>query len=196
LGSFRNVMVCDVQATGANAVGCALAGLPERALENVTLANVRFQFQGGGTLADATREIPELPAAYPEYKMFGSLPAAGFYCRHVRNLRLLHTQVTCAQQDLRPALVCEDVAGLHVADFAAPNSNPVMLLRDTRDAWLEANRAPHGNERYLRLEGDRTENISIAANDLHASQKPIDLGPGVRPESVFAAPPLAPYGGL
>ena len=195
LGSFRNVMISDIQATGGGTVGCTIAGLPERAIENVTLANIRIQLQGGGTQADAAREIPELPAHYPEYNMFGVLPASGFYCRHVKNLRLLNTQVTFGREDLRPALVCEDAADLRISDFAAPNSNPVMVLRDTRDAWLEANRAPQGNRVYLRLEGKQTEDISIAANDLRASKKPLDLGPGVRPESVLASPPMQPYRG-
>jgi polygalacturonase len=195
LASFRNVMINDVQATGGGTVACTIAGLPERAIENVTMSNMRIQFQGGGTLADASREIPELSTHYPEHNMFGVLPASGFYCRHVKNLRLLNTQVSFAHEDLRPALVCEDVAGLRISDFAAPNSNPVMVLRDTRDAWLEAHRAPQGNEVYLRLEGRQTENISIAANDLRASKKPLDLGPGVRPESVLTGPPMQPYRG-
>jgi len=193
LGSFRNVMISDVQAVGADKVGCSITGLPERAIENVTLSNIRIQFAGGGTQADAAREIPELPEHYPEYRMFGVLPAYGFYCRHVKNLRLLDTQVAFEHEDLRPALVCEDVAGLRISDFAAPNSNPVMVLRDTRDAWLEANRAPQGNEVYIRLEGPQTENISIAANDLRASKKPLELGPGVRAESVQASPPMQPF---
>ena len=96
---------------------------------------------------------------------------------------------------MRPALVCEDVAGLRIADFAAPNSNPLMVLRDTRDAWLEGNRAPQENQVYLRLEGKQTENISMAGNDLCVSSKPIDLGPGVRPESVLVSPPMQPYRG-
>jgi hypothetical protein len=195
LGSFRNVRIGDVQATGAGTASCAIVGLPERPIENVTLANIRIEFQGGGTLADASREIPELPAHYPEYDMFGVLPASGFYCRHVKSLRLLDTQVAFAQEDLRPALVCEDVAGLRITDFAAPNNNPVMVLRNTRNAWVEGNRAPQGNRVYLRLEGPQTENISIAANDLRASKKPLDLGPGVRPESVSVSPPLQPYRG-
>jgi polygalacturonase len=193
LGSFRNVMICNLQATGAGATGCAIAGLRERPIENVTLANIRVQFQGGGTLANAAREIPELPAQYPEWSMFGVLPASGFYCRHVKNLRLLNTEVAFQHEDLRPALICEDAAGLRISDFNAPNSNPVIVLRNTSDAWLEANRAPQGNQVYLRLEGPQTENISIAANDLRDSQKPVDLGPGVRPESVLVSPPLQPY---
>jgi polygalacturonase len=193
LGSFRNVMISDIQATALDRVGCAIAGLPERAIENVTLANIRIQFPGGGTSTDAAREIPELPEKYPEYSMFGVLPASGFYCRHVKNLRLLNLQVAFEHEELRPALVCEDAAGLSISDFAAPNSNPVMVLRNTRDAWLDANRAPQGNQVYLRLEGPQTENVSIAANDLRASKKPVDLGPGVPPESVRVSPALQRY---
>jgi len=195
LGSFRNVMINNIQATGADVVGCAIAGLPDHAIENVTLSNIRTQFAGGGTQGDAAREIPELPDHYPEYKMFGVLPASGFYCRHVKNLRLLNTQVSFEHEDLRPPLVCEDVAGLRISDFAAPNTNPAMVLRDTRDAWVEGNRAPEGNHVYLRLEGKQTESISIGTNDLRASAKPLELGPGVRPESVLVSPALQPYRG-
>jgi len=92
LGSFRNVMVSDIQATAVDRVGCSITGLPERAIENVTLANIRIQFPGGGTAADAAREIAELPEKYPEYSMFGILPASGFFCRHVKNLRLLNVR--------------------------------------------------------------------------------------------------------
>lgn len=193
LGSFHNVMISDVQAVGVDKTGCSITGLPERAMENVTLSNIRIQFAGSGTRADAVREVPELPTHYPEYRMFGVLPASAFYCRHVKNLRLLNTQVSFQNEDMRPALVCEDVAGLRLADFSAPNSDPVMVLRDARDAWLESSRAPQGNETYLRLEGPRTENICVAANDLRPSRKPIDLGPSVRPEAVLISPPLQPY---
>jgi polygalacturonase len=192
LGSYRNVMISDVQAVGVDKVGCSITGLPERAMENVTLSNIRIQFAGGGTAADAAREVEELPTHYPEYKMFGELPAYGFYCRHVKDLRLLSTQVSFEHEDLRPALVCDDVAGLHISDFDAPNSRPVIVLRDTRDAWLESSRAPQGNEVYLRVEGARTENVCVAANDLRASKKAIELGPGMRPESILFSSPLQP----
>jgi hypothetical protein len=71
----------------------------------------------------------------------------------------------------------------------------VIVLRDTRDAWLEGNRAPQGNHVYLRLEGAQVENIAIAANDLRASKKPVDLGPGVGAGAVLASAPMKPYQG-
>lgn len=195
IGSFRNVIISDVQAVGANGVGCSITGLPERPIEDVTLTNIRLQFAGGGTAADAARQVEELPAHYPEYRMFGVLPAYGFYCRHVNNLRLLNAQVSLAHEDLRPALVCDDVAGVRLADFSAVNTNPVMVWRDTRDAWLESSRAAAGSQVYLRLEGPRTQNICIAPNDLRAAQKAIDLAPDVPPGAVLVSPPFKPLGG-
>jgi polygalacturonase len=41
----------------------------------VLKANVRLHFAGGGTKEDAAREIPELEAAYPSGRVFGTLPA-------------------------------------------------------------------------------------------------------------------------
>ncbi len=120
IGKFRNVMVSNVQATGAQKLGCAISGLPEACLENVTLDNIRISFVGGGTAADAAREIPEVPEKYPEDSMFGTLPAYGFYCRHVRNLRLRNIETTFEKNDARPALVCDDVKRLELTncDFA------------------------------------------------------------------------------
>ena len=192
LGSFRNVVIRDIQANGANKVGCAIVGIPERSIENLTMANIHIRFEGGGNLTDAGRDVPEQPAAYPEYDMFGVLPAYGFYCRHVKNVRLLNTQVTPERQDLRPALVCDDVEDLRLSDFETANSSPVLLLRNTTNAWIESNRAPKGNEVYLRLEGKQTENIYLATNDLRNSKKPVDLGPEVAPEAVVATPPPKP----
>ncbi|MGO8732277.1 MAG: glycoside hydrolase family 28 protein [Terriglobia bacterium] len=193
LGSFRNVVIRDIQADGAGKVGCAICGLPEQSIENVTLANIRIRFEGGGSRNDAGRDIPENPSGYPENDMFGVLPAYGFYCRHVKNVRILNTQVGVERQDIRPALVCDDVEDLRVSDFETANSSPVLLLRNTRNAWIESNRAPKGNEVYLRLEGKQTENLCLASNDLRHSKKPVDLGPEVAPDAVAATPPPKAY---
>ena len=88
VGKLRNVSIANVQAAGAGGVGCAIAGLPGHAIENVVLENLRLTFAGGGKRADARREIPENAEKYPEHSMFGTLPAYGFYCRHVKGLSL------------------------------------------------------------------------------------------------------------
>jgi len=182
VGTFRNVVIRDVQASGADKIGCAISGIPERPIENVTLSDIHLRFSGGGTHEEAGREVPENAGSYPEHNMFSVLPAYGFYCRHVKNLRILNTQVGCEGQELRPALVCDEVEDLRLADFEAANSSPVLLLRNTRNARIESNRAPQGNEVYLRVEGSQTENICLSGNDLRGSQKPVERGAEVSPE--------------
>lgn len=114
IGRLRNVTIRGVRAAGAARTGCAIAGLPGHPIENLALEDVRLEFEGGGTAADASRVPGEHPEAYPEYKMFGTLPAYGLYCRHVRGLRLRDVEVAANQPDARPPLICEDVDGLVV----------------------------------------------------------------------------------
>lgn len=113
VGRLRNVLISNVQAAGANKVGCSITGLPGRPVENITLHNIRIEFAGGGTREDASRQVPENPDKYPEYAMFGVLPAYGFYCRHVRNITFDQAETSLASPDQRPALVTDDVDGLH-----------------------------------------------------------------------------------
>jgi len=109
VGTFRNVILSNIIATGAGKIGCAIAGLPGHRIENVTLRDVRLEFAGGGTAEDAARAIPELEDAYPEGDMFGTLPAYGIWGRHVRNLGLHNVQLVTATPDVRPPTVFDDV---------------------------------------------------------------------------------------
>jgi len=112
IGRLRNVLISNVQASGANKVGCSITGSPGRPVENITLDHILIEFTGGGTLEDARSQVPENPDKYPEYSMFGVLPAYGFYCRHARNITFDHVETSVARPDQRPALVSEDVEGL------------------------------------------------------------------------------------
>lgn len=106
MGKMRDITITTIQATEAGKIGCSVTGLPGHPVENVTLQNIRIQFAGGGT----TREsVPELEASYPKGEMFGSLPAFGFYFRHVKGLRMRNHDLTTATHDARPAIVQEDV---------------------------------------------------------------------------------------
>jgi polygalacturonase len=134
IGTMRNITISNIEATGANLKGCAIAGLTEAAIENLTLNNLRFSFEGGGTKADADRAVPESPAAYPEYSMFGTLPAYGLYCRHVKGLKLLNVQLQLAKADQRRAVFFEDVEN---AFIDSPDISPQMIrLQEVRDVHI------------------------------------------------------------
>jgi hypothetical protein len=184
VGRFRNVMISHVLAEGGDSVGCAIAGLPEAGIENVTFDQVRLSFAGGGSVETARRSIAEQPTAYPEYTMFGPLPAYGFYCRHVRGLRFCQVQVACASADHRPSLVCEDVSDLELNGWETDAHQPaatIMVLRSVNGAWIHNCRAPAGTGSYARIEGAQTTGVRWTANNLGLATAPVSLGPGVSP---------------
>ena len=173
VGTFRDVTLDNIVATGASATGCAIAGLPDHPIENVTLSNVRIRFLGGGTGEEIQAEVPEKEGKYPECTMFGALPAYGFYCRHVAGLTLRAVALDCDAPDARPALVCDDVRDLRVDGLnahVAPDAPAVMILKATQDAFITGCPAPPAPT-FLKLEGPCAR-INATANDLTSVQSP------------------------
>ena len=161
VGALRNVQIAGVRATGANAVGCAISGIPGHYIENVLLRDVSIQFAGGVT--EAPDDVPEKPEAYPEYNMFGTLPAYGFFCRHVRNLRFDGVETRFAQDDVRPALVCHDVEDLELDGCRLEGRRSVVRLREVRRALVRGCRTVGTAELFLHSE--RSAQVSLIGND-------------------------------
>jgi hypothetical protein len=182
IGALRNVTISNIEATGANPTGCAISGLPEAAIENVTLSNLRLSFEGGGTKADAARAIPEKPADYPEYSMFGRLSAYGLYCRHVKGLKLVNVHLQLAKPDQRHALVFEDVQDALIDALDAqcsPDAEAVIRLADVREVFVRGCRPKAGTNVFLKLEGARSEKIVLTGNDLGGAANGVELSPDV-----------------
>jgi polygalacturonase len=188
IGILGNVTISNIEATGANATGCAISGLPEAKIENVTLSNVRLSFAGGGTKEDASRAIDEKPAAYPEYSMFGRLSAYGFYCRHVKGLKLLNVQLQLARDDRRHALVFEDVEDALIDGLGAPCSpgaSSIMRLSDVKGVFIRGCRPRVGTDVFLMLQGAQSENVVLAGNDISGVSKVVERAPDV-PETALS----------
>ena len=66
-------------------------------------------FPGGGTRDDATRQVPEDVARYPEQYFFGVLPAWALFVRHADGIRLRNVKLDCHAADARPPVFLEDV---------------------------------------------------------------------------------------
>jgi polygalacturonase len=116
----REIFISNVTATGVERMsGIQITGMPGDPLDGVRLDNIRLVFNGGGTRHDAERVPRELGAGYPEPTALGVMPAYGVFARHVRDLELDNVHVSFLKQDLRPAMVCDDVDGLEVDNFKA-----------------------------------------------------------------------------
>ncbi len=182
MGAMRNITISNIEATGANPTGCAISGLPGYPIENVTISNARLSFAGGGTKKDAARPIPENPTAYPEYSMFGRLSAYGFYCRHVKGLKLSNIQLQLAKPDLRHALVAGDVQNLSIDDLDTPFSKDaaaLIRLNEVKAALIRGCRPPAGTDTFLKLQGAKSEGIVLTANDFIRAAKVADIAPNV-----------------
>lgn len=186
MGQYRNVNISNIIAREAGNIGCSITGLPGHPIENVSLSNIHLTFAGGGTREDVEREVPEHPERYPECTMFGTLPAYGFYCRHVDDLSLRNIDVRWEKDDYRPALVCDDVRDLAVDGFSGQcvaDGSPMVILNDVIGALIRGCTAPVNASVFLRLQG-KTEGISVVGNDLGHAAKPFELADGV-PESAL-----------
>jgi polygalacturonase len=128
---MKNILISNVIADGVDKMsGIQICGLPEQPIEGVRLENIRLISKGGGTEKDAASKPKELGAGYPEPAKIGILPAYGIYARHVKDLELANIRVSFEQEDLRSAIICQDVNGLEIdnlkANFA-PGVNPGRL---------------------------------------------------------------------
>jgi hypothetical protein len=176
VGTLRNVAISNVVATGAGSVGCSITGLPGHAVEHVSISNVRIGFAGGVAAHKVPPEVPEHPEKYPDCTMFGTLPAYGFYARHVHGLVLRDIDLTYEQTDTRPAIVCDDVRDLvvdHLDAQVAPAAAAQILLTSTQGALLRGCRPP-ATDVFLRLAG-ACDRILVVGNDLGNVKTPFTL---------------------
>jgi polygalacturonase len=112
IGTVDGLRYVDIRATrtrssdGSALVGLTLDGV-RHPLKNLSFENVSLDFPGG--VAKVPRAPREPGAGYPEFNMFGALPAAGYYFRHVDGLTFANDQTSVAAPDARPAAAFVDV---------------------------------------------------------------------------------------
>jgi polygalacturonase len=135
IATIRRLRISSLIATGVDPrFPILLAGIPGHPIEDVTLSDIRIEYRGGGTAADAAREPEELETAYPEPSMFGTLPAYGLFARHVRGLRVRDVSLSFEGADARPAIVLRDVDGASFDTITAKRTEGVHTwsLRQVR----------------------------------------------------------------
>jgi hypothetical protein len=164
-----------------------ITGVPGYFVENVSFRGVHITFPGGGSREDAQRDVPELRDRYPEYHMFGTLPAYGMYLRHVKGLTLEDVTLDTAAADRRPALVGDDVEDLELSGFRAAGSgaSALLRLRDARQVYLHGCRPLNDVPLFLSVEGAASRDILLQANDLRRAGRSCAPAEGAPPEAII-----------
>jgi hypothetical protein len=76
--------------------------------------------------------IPENESGYPEFHMFGELPAWGMFVRHVDGLKMKNISFSLEEPDFRSAIVFEDVQNLEVDGLKldAKGGDKALVMRN------------------------------------------------------------------
>jgi polygalacturonase len=136
VGKLRRVNIANVIVYHADPrYGSLISGIPGHDIEDVKLSSIRILYRGGGNREQAALEPSENEKDYPEPRMFGEIPAYGFFIRHVRGIELSNVEVGYLKEDLRPAFILNDVKGVDFQHVKAQHAAdvPVIALKNVED---------------------------------------------------------------
>lgn len=130
VGKMSRITISNINVFNADSrYASIISGIPGYNIENVMLDNIRIHYRGGGSKEDAKLTPPENEALYPEPWMFGTIPAAGFFIRHAKNISLNNIQLTYGQPDQRPSLWLHQVDGCQLNNYQTnPKSNAELYF--------------------------------------------------------------------
>jgi hypothetical protein len=136
VGTLKRILISNIVCSNsASRFGSIISGIPGHEIEDVKITDVYIQHKGGGTKEMADTPPPEKETAYPEPRMFGPMPANGFYIRHVKNIEMSNIEIANLNEDVRSTFVLHDVQG---ADFfrikaPVPNGVPMFVLNNVEN---------------------------------------------------------------
>lgn len=141
----------------ANLMPASVTGLPGHPVTNITLSDVEIVYGGGGSKEkaciplDSLQQVAENPAGYPEFSMFGELPAWGFYLRHAEGVTLKGVKLRYLKDDFRPAVVADDVTRLALQEVQvlSGKEQPVLVFKNSERAVLQNVQLPFPGDKAI-----------------------------------------------
>ena len=118
-------------------LGSIISGIPGHEIEDVKISNIRIYYQGGGTKEQAELKPQEKEKEYPEPSMFGTIPAYGFFIRHVKGIEMDNVEISYLKEDLRPAFILDDVKNAEFRNVKAQHAPdvPMFILNSVEDFY-------------------------------------------------------------
>jgi polygalacturonase len=136
VGKLRRVNISNVIVYNADSrYGSLIMGIPGHNIEDVKLSNIKILVTGGAPKEQAEVEVPELETEYPDPRMFGKIPAYGFFIRHVKGIEMNNVEVGYVNEDFRPVFILDDVKDADFNNVKAQVSPdvPTFILKNVKD---------------------------------------------------------------
>jgi polygalacturonase len=141
-----------------NLLPMEIVGLPGYNVQDVTLENINVTFGGGAdknhayVSLDSLATIPEREKEYPEFSMFGELPAWGLYVRHAEGLQLKNVTIKYIEKDFRPAIVLDDVQQVAFNGLNIPTADePVIVLHGVKGESIKNLKTPVNSKKAIMI---------------------------------------------
>lgn len=186
---FRDVIISNIVANGVSHMSSSITGIPGHRVEGITISNVTLNVCGGGLIDAVEKEVPEQIRMYPENKMFGpSLPAYGFYLRHVDGIVLENIRVNLEHSDRRHALWLEDAHNVRISGLEAKDHTSEQALVRIKECTNVTFTGYDGRSRIpllMRVSGAGTGRIKLAGNDLTRVERHVERSAEVAPEAII-----------
>lgn len=169
-------------------LGISITGTTKTRPRDITFSNIDVTFEGGGTAPEgARRNVPDLEREYPEMYMFGELPAYGLYLHHVSGVVLNQVRFRLGQEDLRPAIVADDVDDLELTGFKAEghrNAESLIRLENCQTVTMAGSRPLNGIGTFLRVEGTKSAGIQLSGTREDSFEKITEYAFGANAQAV------------
>ncbi|MDE3253084.1 MAG: glycoside hydrolase family 28 protein [Bacteroidota bacterium] len=140
-----------------NLVPASIVGIPGYPVQDVTLEDIDISYGGRGSKdiayipMESLGRVPENENGYPEFSMFGELPAWGFYIRHAEGIVFKNVRLHYLEDDFRPAIVLDDVKNSEFHELKIPTARemPMIVLNHTSDITLKNLQLPASEEKAV-----------------------------------------------
>ncbi len=109
-----------------NPIPSSITGIPGHPVEDVTLERLNIIMPGGASdgvaylPSNRYNQVGEKIRDYPEFSMFGDLPAWGFFLRHVDGVHFKDVKLSLWNPDYRPPFVMEDAENVTFTNLNLP----------------------------------------------------------------------------
>jgi polygalacturonase len=136
IGKMRRINISDIIVNNANPVYASLiVGIPGHNIEDVKLNNIQILVKGGAPKEQAGVEVPEMEKDYPDPRLFGKIPAYGFFIRHVNGIEFNNVEIRFMEEDYRPAFILDDVQNADFNNVKTQNVQgvPTFILKNIKN---------------------------------------------------------------
>lgn len=188
-GKLQNILFNNIQGTTPkDNIAMSITGTTKTRPQQLTFSNIDFTYTGGGTAEQgARRNVPDMDRDYPEMYIFGDLPAYALYMHHVSGVVLNNVIFRLQSDDMRPAIVCDDVDDLELTGFkvaGSKNAESVVRLQNTKNVFINSSRTLNETGTFLRVEGAQSRDIFLSGNKLNMTSRVVETAQDVSKDAV------------